>query len=144
MSDVISKKFVEKKLKWFETKIGSIEKRAMELNMLGHEAVRMVLNAIWAYLEDGDPMWLLRSLRTFFKTTKNRKYNKNTKNGKMRTIALQYMRSLGLANPTMEAIEKMSLVRLSIFEGMHRALLSIGDDEADIFYIYIYICIIVI
>ena len=53
----------------------------------------------------------------------------------MRTIALQYMRSLGLANPRMEAIEKMSLVRLSIFEGMHRALLSIGDDEADIFYI---------
>ena len=107
----------------------------MENNMLGHEAVRMVLNAVFSYLEDGDPMWLLRSLRTFFKTTKNRKYNKNTKNGKMRTIALQYMRSLGLAHPRMEAIEKMSLVRLSIFEGMHRALLSIGDDEADIFYI---------
>ena len=80
MSDVISKKFVEKKLKWFETKIGSIEKRAMENNMLGHEAVRMVLNAVFSYLEDGDPMWLLRSLRTFFKTTKNKKYNKNAKN----------------------------------------------------------------
>ena len=53
----------------------------------------------------------------------------------MRTIALQYMRSLGLANPTMQSTEKMSLVRLSIFEGMHRALISIKDDEADIFYI---------
>ena len=52
----------------------------------------------------------------------------------MRTIALQYMRSLGLANPTMQGTEKMSLVRLSIFEGMHRALISIGDDEADKFY----------
>ena len=53
----------------------------------------------------------------------------------MRTIALQYMRSLGLANPTMADIEKLSLVRLSIFEGMQRALISIGDDEAHIFYI---------
>ena len=56
----------------------------------------------------------------------------------MRTIALQYMRALGMTNPKMEADEKMCLVRLSIFEGMHRALLSIEDDEADIFYIYMY------
>ena len=56
----------------------------------------------------------------------------------MRTIALQYMRSLGLANPTMRSAEKMSLVRLSIFEGMHRALMSIEDDKADIFYISVF------
>ena len=55
-------------------------KKIKDQNMLGHEAVRMVLNAVFSYLEDGDPMWLLRSLRTFFKTTKNKKYNKNTKN----------------------------------------------------------------
>ena len=53
----------------------------------------------------------------------------------MRTIALQYVRSLGLAYPTIRYAETMSLVRLSIFEGMHRALMSIGDDEADKFYI---------
>ena len=80
MSDAVSKKFIENKVKWFQTKVGSIEKRAMDNNMLGNEAVRMVLNAVFSYLEDGDPMWLLRSLRTFFKTTKNKKYNKNAKN----------------------------------------------------------------
>ena len=56
----------------------------------------------------------------------------------MRTIALQYMRALGRNNPKMEADEKMCLVRLSIFEGMHRALMSIEDDKADIFYISVF------
>ena len=78
MSEYFSKKYIENKVKWFMMRVGSIEKRAMENNMLGHEAVRMVLNAVLSYLEDGDPMWLLRSLRTFFKTTKNKKFNKNT------------------------------------------------------------------
>ena len=80
MSDAVSKKYIENKVKWFMTRVGSIEKRAMDNNMLGNEAVRMVLNAVLSYFEEGDPMWLLRSLRTFFKTTKNKKYNKNTKN----------------------------------------------------------------
>ena len=78
--DAVSKKYIENKVRWFQTRVGSIEKRAMDNNMLGNEAVRMVLNAVFSYLEDGDPMWLLRSLRTFFKTTKNKKYNKNAKN----------------------------------------------------------------
>ena len=80
MSHAVPKKFIENKMKWFQAKVASIEKRVMDLNMLGHEAVRMVMNAVFSYLEDGDPMWLLRSLRTFFKTTKNKKYNKNAKN----------------------------------------------------------------
>ena len=100
MSDAVSKKFVENKVKWFQTKVGSIEKRAMDNNMLGHEAVRMVLNAVFSYLEDGDPMWLLRSLRTFFKTTKIKDIIKTQKtNRKNEDHCLAVYEVLGLGQP---------------------------------------------
>ena len=48
--DSFSRKYIEAKLKWFQTRVGSMEKRAMDQNMLGHEAVRMYLIAVTGYL----------------------------------------------------------------------------------------------
>ena len=93
------------------------------MNFLGHEAVRMIENAMQGYKPDGDPMWLLRTVRT---------------------ICVQYVRALGVAYGGMPAAKKLGLCRLMLWEGMqwpsifqafHRALMSIGDDEADKFYI---------
>ena len=33
----------------------------MELNLLGHEAVRQMVSAMLGYKPDGQPMWLLRT-----------------------------------------------------------------------------------
>ena len=50
MSDAVSKKFIENKVKWFQAKVASIEKRAMDNN-----TVRMVLNAVLSDFEEEEP-----------------------------------------------------------------------------------------
>ena len=42
-----------------------IERREMHTHLQAHEYVRMVSNTPGEYNENGDPSWLLRSLRTY-------------------------------------------------------------------------------
>ena len=81
----------------------------MELNFLGHEAVRQMVNAIQGYKPDGQPMWLLRTVRT---------------------ICVQYVRALGVAYPGMLAEEKMNLCRLMLYEAMQRAWRDCQGNQA--------------
>ena len=81
----------------------------MELNFLGHEAVRQMVSAMLGYKPDGQPMWLLRTVRT---------------------ICVQYVRALGVAYPGMLAAEKMNLCRLMLYEAMQRALRACEGNEA--------------
>ena len=81
----------------------------MELNFLGHEAVRQMVNAMLGYKPDGQPMWLLRTVRT---------------------ICVQYMKALGGAYPVMPAAEKTHLCRLMLYEAMQRALRACEGNEA--------------
>ena len=69
----------------------------------------MIENAMQGYKPDGDPMWLLRTVRT---------------------ICVQYVRALGLAYEGMPAAEKLSLCRLMLYEGMQRALRACQGNEA--------------
>ena len=57
----------------------------MELNFLGHEAVRMINFCMMSYKPKGDPMWLLRTVRT---------------------ICVQYVRALGVAYGGREGVGK--------------------------------------
>ena len=79
----------------------------MELNFLGHEAVRQMVSAIQGYKPDGQPMWLLRTVRT---------------------ISVQYMRALGVSYPGMPEVEKLNLCRLMIYEALQRAWRACESD----------------
>ena len=81
----------------------------MALNFLGHEAVRRMVNSMAGYKPNGEPTWLLRTVRT---------------------ICVQFMRALGVAYPGMPAAEKMNLCRLMVFEGMQRSLRARNGEEA--------------
>ena len=90
----------------------------MELNFLGHEAVRQMVSAIQGYKPDGQPMWLLRTVRT---------------------ICVQYVRALGVAYPGMLAAEKMNLCRLMRYEAMQRAWRACEGNEAMHFFWFLHI-----
>ena len=48
---------------------------------------------------------------------------------KLRQICLQYLKGLGAAYPMMSSEEKMTLVRLCVFEAGKRKMSSIKEDE---------------
>ena len=77
---------------------------------MGHEGVRLTGILLASYQVKGDPMWLLRSLRT---------------------IGVKYMRALSLSYPQMSTDEKVHLMRLMLYEGFQSYLVSL-ETEADI------------
>ena len=81
----------------------------MELSFIGHEAVRIMVNSMLGYMPDGQPTWLLRTVRT---------------------ICVQYVRALGVAYGGMPAAEKLGLCRLMLWEGMQRSLRACEGNEA--------------
>ena len=92
----------------------------MELNFLGHEAVRRMVNSMAGYKPNGEPTWLLRIVRT---------------------ICVQFMRALGVAYPGMPAAEKMNLCRLMVFEGMQRSLRARNGEEAMHLFFCVFFCV---
>ena len=86
-------------MEWFYKKVGSVEMRAMEANVQGHEMVRLLMSMLSGYDERGDPTWLLRQVRT---------------------SALHYMRTLTRTYTHMLPDEKMGLVRLAVYEALQR------------------------
>ena len=60
-SNVMQK--VESHLSGILDKCGFMEQRAMEQNMKSHELVRMFMNVITGFKVDGDPEWVVRSVR---------------------------------------------------------------------------------
>ena len=77
-----------------------IEKRAMNENMLPHEALRMFDKALHEFQTTSDPSWPLR---------------------KFRDIALSYWRALSVKYAgILKEKEKMSLCEVVVFEAMKR------------------------
>ena len=89
----------------------------MELSFIGHEAVRIMVNSMLGYMPDGQPTWLLRTVRT---------------------ICVQYVRALGVAYEGMPAEEKLNLCRLMVYEGMQRSMHACASDEAKRFFFYLF------
>ena len=69
----MDKEKIMKEIEWFKTKISMTELRGMIGNLFGHEGTRRIGIFLWSYMVKGDPMWLLRQLRT----NKNNNYKTN-------------------------------------------------------------------
>ena len=86
-----------------------VEKRMMNHIMFGFEAIRMLMEVFDKYMENGDPSYLLRQLRT---------------------ICVTFMRSLSTAYRSMSQPEIVSLTKVMVFEAMRRHRFLITGDEA--------------
>ena len=104
MSDELSTKEMMKRIMHavedVQTRQTYIEKRAMNENMLPHEALRMFDKALNDFNTTSDPSWPLR---------------------KFRDIALSYWRALSVKYAgILKEKEKMSLCEVVVFEAMKR------------------------
>ena len=89
-------------------KLTFMEKRQMALNILPHEAIRMIVQTYDEYQETGDPTRLLRSVRD---------------------TLLLYMRVLSVKYPSMPFNEKKALTQVLLFEAHRRHLYDLQGNE---------------